>query len=111
MNNSAYFFDEHQKQSFQCEAVFALAKEEKVFFSIKNYPQEEFQCLIRKYSAQKISELKTQFDNMLSILDPNKAYNTFINILKTNFSNQKPVKTVKIKLNPWITNGIKKAIF
>lgn len=66
-----------------------------MFFSTKNYPTEEFQCSIWKYSTEKISELKTPFVSILSISDPNLAYNTFIEILQTNFSTQKLVKNVK----------------
>lgn len=78
MANSVDLFYERQKKNFQC-------KEDKVFFSIKNYPSEEYKCLIEEYSPEKISELKTQFDNILNISDPYLAYNIFVDILKTNF--------------------------
>lgn len=106
MDNSVYFFSENQKQAFQC-------KEEQVYFSIKNYPFEEYKCLIEEYSSEKISELKTQFDNILSISDPNLAYETFIHILKTNYCPVKPDKIVQKTSslqNPWITTGTKKSI-
>lgn len=107
MDNSVYFFSAKQKQSFQC-------KEETVYFSIKNYPLEEYKCLIKEYSSDKISEIKTQFDNILNISNPNLAYETFLDILKTNLL-VKNVKTASsleasASLNPWITTGIKKSI-
>lgn len=105
MDSAVYFFSEKQKRSFQC-------KEGTVYFSIKNYPLEEYLCLIKKYSPYKISDFKTQFNSILNISDPNLAYNTFIDILKTNLCSKKPVKNVKqvTNHNPWLTNGIKKSI-
>lgn len=112
MENTTYFIDEDQKRHFFVKQLISSDDQEKpTYFSIKDYPDQEFQHLINKYSLEKISDLKLQFSFIFSIYDPNLAYNYFIEILSNNFiTKPKSVKIVKKLTPPWITNGIKKAI-
>lgn len=50
MENTTYFLDEDQKRHFFVKQLISSDDQEKLtYFSIKDYPDQEFQHLINKY--------------------------------------------------------------
>ena len=68
---------------------------------------------LNEYNILKFRNLlaKADYTSVLSAIDPNEAYNNFMQIYKSLFEISCPVKTTKInkkyiKREPWITSGL-----